>query len=60
MIIVIIPILINVCSYWWNHLIVPVNVIIAPIAPIRGHGLWFTMWNVWFMWFVILIDFSRI
>lgn len=32
-------------SYWWNHLISPINVTIAPIAPVSGHGLLFTMWN---------------
>ena len=31
--------------YWWNHLIGPVNVAIASIAPVSGHGLLFTMWN---------------
>jgi len=30
---------------WLNHLISPIKVTIAPIAPERGHGLLFTMWN---------------
>jgi len=30
-------------SYWWNHLISPINVTIAPIAPVRGHGPLFTI-----------------
>ena len=32
-------------SYWWNHLISPINVTIAPMAPVSGHDLLFTMWN---------------
>jgi hypothetical protein len=32
-------------SYWWNHLISPINVTIAPIAPVSGQGLLFTIWN---------------
>jgi len=35
-------------SYWWNHLINPIRVTIAPIAPVRGQGLLFTIWNGWF------------
>ena len=35
-------------SYWWNHLINPIKVTIAPIAPVSGHGLLFTIWNGWF------------
>jgi len=42
------PIPIRLLSYWWNHLISPIKVTIAPTAPVRGHGLLFTMWNGWF------------
>jgi hypothetical protein len=42
------PIPIRLLSYWWNHLISPIRVTIAPIAPVSGHGLLFTMWNGWF------------
>jgi len=42
------PIASNLSSYWWNHLINPIKVTIAPIAPVRGHGLLFTIWNGWF------------
>jgi len=34
--------------YRWNHLIIPIIVTNAPIAPVSGHGLWFTKWNGWF------------
>ena len=34
--------------YWWNHLIRPISVAVAPMAPVSGHGLSFTMWNGWF------------
>jgi len=39
----------NLSSYWWNHFIIPTNIIIAPIAPVIGHGLLFTMWKVYFI-----------
>jgi len=45
--VIIVPITNNL-SYWWNHLISPIKVTIAPIAPVRGHGHLFTMWNGWF------------
>lgn len=35
----------KVSLYWWNHLIIPISVTIAPIAPVSGHGLLFTMWK---------------
>ena len=35
----------NLSSYWWNHLIDAVKVTVAPIAPVSGHGLLFTMWK---------------
>jgi hypothetical protein len=44
-IIIIIPININSCLYKWNHLISPVIIIRAPIAPIIGQGLLSTKWN---------------
>jgi hypothetical protein len=31
----------------WNHLTVPDVIINAPIAPVRGQGLWSTIWNGW-------------
>ena len=31
------PILNSLSSYWWNHLISPIKVTTAPIAPVRGH-----------------------
>jgi len=42
------PILNNMSSYWWNHLISPIKVTIAPLASVRDHGLLFTIWNGWF------------
>jgi len=42
------PIPSRLSSYWWNHLISPISVTMAPIAPVSGHGLLFTMWNGWF------------
>ena len=39
------PIHIRLLSYRWNHLSSPVTVTIAPIAPVSGQGLLFTMWN---------------
>jgi len=38
----------NRSSYWWNHLISPIKVTIAPVAPVRNHILLFTIWNGWF------------
>jgi hypothetical protein len=35
-------------SYWWNHLISSISIVIAPMAPVSGHGLLFTIWNEWF------------
>jgi len=29
----------------WNHLTMPVVRVRAPIAPVRGHGLWSTRWK---------------
>jgi len=37
------PIPNNLSLYWWNHLISPIKVTIAPIAPVSGHGLLFTI-----------------
>jgi hypothetical protein len=42
------PIPIRLLSYWWNLLISPIKVSIAPIAPVSGHGLLFTIRNGWF------------
>ena len=42
------PIPNKLSSYWWNHLICPVKVTIAPITPVSGHGPLFTVWNGWF------------
>ncbi len=46
--VIIVPIPSKLLSYWWNHLISPIKVTIAPMAPVSGHGLLFTMWNGWF------------
>ena len=43
--VIIAPIPSNLSSYWWNHLISPIRVTIAPITPVSGHGRLFTMWN---------------
>jgi hypothetical protein len=43
-------------SYWWNHLISPISVTIAPMS---GQGLLFTMWNGGFR-DLALIYFSRV
>lgn len=43
--VMIVPTPSRLLSYWWNHLISPISVTIAPMAPVRGHGLLFTMWN---------------
>jgi hypothetical protein len=37
------PIPNNLSSYWWNHSITPIRVTTDPIAPVRGHGLLFTI-----------------
>jgi hypothetical protein len=29
----------------WNHSIMPESINIAPKAPVRGQGLWFTKWK---------------
>jgi len=46
--VIIAPIPSKLSSYWWNHLISPIKVTIAPIAPVSGQGLLFTMWKGWF------------
>ena len=56
--VIIAPILSNLSSYWWNHLNKTFKVTIAPIAPVTGHGLLFTIWNGWFS--CIDINFSTI
>jgi hypothetical protein len=45
---IIAPIPSKLSSYWWNHLISPVRVTIAPVAPVSGQDLLFTIWNGWF------------
>ena len=52
-IIIVIPININSCLYKWNHLISPVIIIKAPMAPIIGQGLFSTKWNGWLLCLVI-------
>ena len=37
------PIPNKLSSYLWNHLINPVKVTVAPIAPVSGHGLLFAI-----------------
>ena len=32
-------------SYWWNHLISPIKVTTAPIAPVSGHAV--SAWHPW-------------
>lgn len=41
------PIFIRVFDPPWNHFTVPEVIIRAPIAPVKGHGLWSTMWYGW-------------
>ena len=43
--VIIVPIPNRLLSYWWNHLISPISVTVAPMAPVSGHGLLFAMWN---------------
>jgi len=43
--IIIAPIPNSLSSYWSNHIISPIKVTIVPIAPVRGHGILFTIWN---------------
>lgn len=31
----------------WNHLIVPEVIMSALKAPVKGQGLWSTIWNGW-------------
>lgn len=38
-IVIIVPNNIKDISYWWNHLTNPETIDIAPIAPVKGHGL---------------------
>jgi hypothetical protein len=33
------PRVIREVLYWWNHLTSPDTMVIAPMAPVRGHGL---------------------
>jgi hypothetical protein len=33
----------NLSPYWWNNLISPIKVTIAPVAPVTGHDLLFTV-----------------
>jgi hypothetical protein len=56
--VIIAPIPNNLSSYW-NHLISPIKVTIAPIAPVKGHGLLFTSGMGGFR-VLTLTDFSRI
>jgi hypothetical protein len=47
--VIIAPIPSKLSSYWWNNLISPFRVSIAPIAPVSGHDLLCTIWNGWFL-----------
>ena len=38
-IVITLPKINNVIVYWWNHCTNPETVVIAPIAPVKGHGL---------------------
>lgn len=29
----------------WNHLTIPVVIVNAAVAPVKGQGLWSTKWN---------------
>ena len=37
----------------WNHFTIPDVIIKAARAPVRGHGLWSTRWNGWFLLIII-------
>lgn len=37
------PMFINIFDPPWNHFTVPDVIIKAPMAPVKGHGLWSTM-----------------
>ena len=39
--VIIAPMPSKLSSYWWNHLINPIRITIAPIAPVNGQGLLF-------------------
>jgi len=41
--VIIAPIPSRMSSYWWNHLISPIKVTIAPVAPVSGQGILFTI-----------------
>lgn len=43
----------KVGSKVWNHFTRPEVKIRAPRAPVRGHGLWSTMWKAWFLLIII-------
>lgn len=44
---IIIPAYIRILDFPWNHLTVPDVIIKAPRAPVRGQGLWSTIWKGW-------------
>jgi len=46
--VIITPIPSKLSSYWWNYLISLIRLINAPVAPVSGKSLLFTIWNVWF------------
>ena len=38
-IVMIAPVASRLLSFWWNHLIRPINVTITPMAPVSGHSV---------------------
>jgi hypothetical protein len=48
-IIIIFPNKNNVGVNMWNHFTNPEVRIKAPKAPVKGQGLWSTIWKVWFL-----------
>ena len=57
--VIIAPIPSKLSSYWWNHLISPIRVTIAPIAPVSAHGLCLP-YGMGGLRLLTLVDFSRI
>lgn len=37
----------------WNHFTIPVVIVRAAVAPVKGHGLWSTKWKEWFLLTII-------
>lgn len=48
----IIPKVMSVAEWKWNHIARPDVIRSAPIAPVRGQGLGSTMWNACVWWVI--------